>query len=243
MLVPTNATNIVAGNILSASGFAYNASVDQFASAQSAFASSSLPNFGPLLDTSGSNKTLIANQSYAATGSPTYTLPVPFPGARVKVTNYSSGSVKVQQNASEVIYGSGCTTSGVASILLNSPGATATLESLDGTNWFITAGQQDSGWITVANGSMSNAWVNGSPAFGYRLIGNIVRLRGLLTTGTSNTTALTLPAGYRPATTGVYASIQGVNVSFSNIASSGTIAPVYSGTAQMYFDGVQFPVD
>ena len=126
----------------------------------------------------------------------------------------------------------------------NVPTTVATGGSLSSANWNdVALNMADSGWIAVPNGSMSGGWVNGSPAFAYRLIGNVVRLRGLLTTGTSNVTALILPAGYRPPTTGVYSSIQGVNLSFTTITTAGAVIPVYTGLAQMYFDGITFTID
>ncbi|MCU1494813.1 MAG: hypothetical protein JWO62_2577, partial [Acidimicrobiaceae bacterium] len=53
------------------------------------------------------------------------------------------------------------------------------LAEADGTNWRITAGNSDSGWINPANGSYSNSWVNGSGSaipFGWRVQGNKVLL-------------------------------------------------------------------
>ena len=55
---------------------------------------------------------------------------------------------------------------------------------------------QDSGWIAVT--SLDNSFTSPT-AVAYRKINNIVYMRGNLFQGTSNTTAFTLPAGYRPS--------------------------------------------
>ncbi len=52
----------------------------------------------------------------------------------------------------------------------------------------------DGGWQTVADGSMTNSWVNGTPAFAYRIQGNVARLRGVVKSGGSGIAALTLPS-------------------------------------------------
>ena len=54
--------------------------------------------------------------------------------------------------------------------------------------------QADSGWVAP---SFSGGWTNtASYTCGYRLIGNMVRLRGAITPGSG--AAFTLPAGYFP---------------------------------------------
>ena len=174
----------------------------------------------------------------------TVTLPAPFPNARVKVTNFGTGGSTVSQHASEVIYGWGMGAGGATSFPLGAYGATATVES-DGVNWFVTAGMQDSGWLAVGNGSMTNSWVNGSPAFGYRLQGNVVRLRGVLTTGGSGINALTLPAGYRPATAiNAPASVVGFANAAATITTGGVLQPAYASAGSGWSaDGITFTVD
>ena len=124
--------------------------------------------------------------------SPTITLPVPFKNARVKVTNYGSGVPVVSHNASEKIFGLGMTSSGLASFPLGTYGATATVES-DGTNWFITAGALDTGYVSTSNGS---GWSN--PGV-WRQIGNRVELVAnsiSTTSGYNNTNPFAAPSGF-----------------------------------------------
>ena len=78
---------------------------------------------------------------------------------------------------------------------------------------------QDSDWITIT--SFSNSWVAGSIAPAYRKVGNRVQLRGRITSGTANTTAFALPAGYRPLT----------NQSLLGVSSTGTLNQVSVDTS------------
>jgi hypothetical protein len=178
-------------------------------------------------------------------GSSAVTLPLPYPNARVKVTNIGSGVPTVAQHASEVIYGWGMTSSGVASFPLGAYGATATVES-DGTNWFVTAGMQDSGWLTP--GSFGNSWTNGSNV-AYRLQGNTVRLRGDLGVGTNNTTAYTLGSAYRPQTNilvPIFADTSGPTLvaSYCEVTTGGAVSFFYTTSpSSLAQDGVNFTVD
>lgn len=150
-----------------------------------------------------------------------------------------SSAVTTVTAATGVIFGPGCTNAGAASIVVAS-NSYVVLES-DGTNWNIVAGQQDSGWNLIANGSMSNSWVNGSPVFAYRLVGDVVELRGQVVGGTANATAFTLPAGFRPlqafgtATSGAAASLV-------NITSAGVVTFSASAPAFLYLDNIHFRV-
>ena len=78
---------------------------------------------------------------------------------------------------------------------------------------------KDSDWITIT--SFSNSWVAGSIAPAYRKVGNRVQLRGRITSGTANTTAFALPAGYRPQT----------NQSLLGVSSTGTLNQVSVDTS------------
>lgn len=62
----------------------------------------------------------------------------------------------------------------------------------------LTAMETDSGWIAP---TLLNSWVNygsGLANAGYRKIGNLVRLRGIVKDGTGAVAIFTLPSGYRP---------------------------------------------
>lgn len=108
----------------------------------------------------------------------------------------------------------------------------------------------DSGWLTVANGSMINSWVNSSPAFGYRLIGNQVRLRGTITGGSNETSALTLPAGYQPSSNQLSTiTANGPDAVCATVIATNGVVSVFwnqvggSAPTTFSFDGVTFLVD
>jgi hypothetical protein len=59
----------------------------------------------------------------------------------------------------------------------------------------------DTSWTAP---TLTNGWVDsatGGPAVGFRLIGTRVVMRGNVKSGTLNTSAFTLPVGYRPTAT------------------------------------------
>ena len=136
----------------------------------------------------------------------TVTLPAPVAGAVVGVFVYGAGTGVITVSAgSAVVYGAGLGSSGSSSFKLGTAGATATVVS-DGANWFIRAGQQDTGWVALTIGTgMSADTSDGSTATpGARTVGDIVRLRGMLknTSGGSLVlpTVATLPlAAMHPA--------------------------------------------
>jgi hypothetical protein len=208
------------------------------------------------------NKRLLTSTATAASGDNigvtsgtfTITLPAPFPNARVKVTNYGSGVVTVSHSSSEVIYGLGCGSSGQTTILLGTYGATATMECLDGSNWFITSGMQDTGWIALSSigGGLQNSWANGGgPATGatvpgYRKIGNVIRLGGTVSGGSTNTVVTTLPAGFHPTSAqALPAGTTAGSNSFAywGISTAGVIIPEFVTGTVPSFDGVTFTVD
>lgn len=102
----------------------------------------------------------------------------------------------------------------------------------------------DTGWTTL---SPAGGWSNSGAPYAnlaYRKIGNVVRLRGVLSgSGTVGSTIFTLPSGYRPSSTGMYRLAGGTGMDF-NIATSGVCSPA-SGTAtgQISLDGIQFLID
>lgn len=77
------------------------------------------------------------------------------------------------------------------SILLGAQSAFVTFIS-DGTNWYVTGGAQDTGWITVSSG-FTNSWTG---SITYRLTGNVVRITGSLSGGSSGNSPYSMPAGF-----------------------------------------------
>jgi hypothetical protein len=118
-----------------------------------------------------------------------------------------------------------------------------------GADWLVIgAVAQLGGWQTF---SYSNSWGSISgPAAGattaaYRLEGDVVRLAGEISGGSTATVAFTLPAGYRPTYTvklwgqgssgaGDYADV--------NVATSGAATIFYSGSV-VSLDSLTFTVD
>ena len=127
----------------------------------------------------------------------------------------------------------------------NVPTTVATGGILSSANWNdVALNMADSGWIAVPNGSMSNSFVNGGIPFAYRLIGNTVRLRGSVASGTSGTLVLTFPVGYRPQTNQQFTGQQTAGVAETTliIDSNGQMFVWYSGTG-CTFDGITFTND
>lgn len=98
----------------------------------------------------------------------------------------------------------------------------------------------DTSWAAPA---FTNGWGSfaGLPA-GFRKIGTRVVFQGGLASGTAGTSALTLPAGYRPTANRNFAVDSGSFVyAVITIASSGTVTP-NSGAGNTYvsLDGITF---
>jgi hypothetical protein len=96
----------------------------------------------------------------------------------------------------------------------------------------------DTGWITVS--SFSNGFTAPSTV-AYRRLNNVVYLRGNLTGGTANTTAFTLPEGYRPVADAVFAVQQYGTANFTYITAQAGGAVVPNNTSG-WLTGVVFPV-
>lgn len=109
-------------------------------------------------------------------------------------------------------------------------------------------GVPDSGWIAP---TLQNGWVNWGwwrTDAGYRLIGDVVHLRGFVKSGTANATIFTLPVGYRPvlehALTGVagrhtspYMEEKPIRV---DVARDGQVWTTGAGTDWISLDGISF---
>lgn len=96
----------------------------------------------------------------------------------------------------------------------------------------------DSGWISPV---LENSWVVkiGEPA--YRKQGDVVRLRGTLGEGNSETVAFTLPVEFRP-TEEFYASVPcgGLSQGYILISPSGAVTLAYPGEKSASLDGITF---
>ena len=92
--------------------------------------------------------------------------------------------------------------------------------------------------------TMGNSWVNfGAPyqVAGYTLTpGSEVKLRGVIKSGTVNTTIFTLPAGYRPASDRIFSVISNAAVGVLVIQSDGDVILTTGNNTYASLDGVSF---
>jgi hypothetical protein len=100
-------------------------------------------------------------------------------------------------------------------------------------------------WTAV---TFQNSWANygsGWQTAQYRKIGDIVYLRGLIAGGASATTAFTLPVGFRPPSSLLFAvDKETLTHGRLDVLSSGNVAPSWLAGSSAYFglDGIQFSV-
>ncbi len=100
----------------------------------------------------------------------------------------------------------------------------------------------DTGWIQVSGGvGFQNAWVDfggGNPNAAYRRIGNVVRMRGIIKTGTIGLAAFTLPLGFRPIVQQGFACPSNSAFGFLSVtnAALGTVIPNAGSNVFFYLD-------
>lgn len=100
----------------------------------------------------------------------------------------------------------------------------------NGTDWVQRSGSPV--WVTP---TMENSWVSFGGAYQaprYSKVGDIVTIQGHVKSGSLLTAAFTLPAGYRPAATLTFASIDGTGaLGRVDITATGAVAPMTGNTA------------
>lgn len=133
----------------------------------------------------------------------------------------------------------------------------------DGSVAYVTGATQalyvrkSGAWVTVLPASTTTAWVNatmtgtwvnfggGNQVAQYRMVADIVYIRGLIKSGTLGSTAFTLPVGFRPpanvrvpisSALGTAGGLPYVAVSPAGAVSAGDMA----SNANVSIDGVQF---
>lgn len=200
------------------------------------------------------------SSSYAATNgqfvNATATLTVTSPAAAAgavfgAIANYgaSNASPVTVTAASGNIIGPGIPGS-TTSILLGLVNAYVTFVS-DGTNWYMTGGAQDSGWVTP---SLLNSWATAGVAPQYRLVANRVILRGSAQGGSSGTVMWNMPAAFRPPSGQnpqlfCYFDLGGVsgwpNPNINIVQTTGGVTPAWSsGTlSEILLDSCSYTVD
>lgn len=91
------------------------------------------------------------------------------------------------------------------------------------------------GGATWAAPTLTNAWVNfggGYQTVRYTKVAGIVHVQGAIKNGTIGAAAFTLPAGFRPAATLVFASVDGLNgIGRVDITSAGAVTPAIGNNA------------
>ena len=195
------------------------------------------------------------SSSYTATNGQfvncTATLTVTSPAAAAGATfgaiaNYgaSNASPVTLTTASGYFIGPGIPAS-TASILLGALNAQATFIS-DGTNWYMTGGAQDTGWI---NFSLLNSWVTYDATPQYRLVGNRVTWRGSLQSGSTSTSPFTVPSGYRPSSAGTVEFFPATNTTSGDTSiiyitiSTGVAILVFVSASSTSLGSISYTVD
>lgn len=126
---------------------------------------------------------VVCNDTVAGT---TVNLPAPSAGATVGAMYINSGNaVTVSASGGGNIIGLGMNR--VSSMKLGIFGTYVTLVA-DGTSWYVTSGQQDTGWVLVT--SFGTNVAAASPALEIRLVGDGLRLSG----GVTNTGGTSIAA-------------------------------------------------
>lgn len=102
----------------------------------------------------------------------------------------------------------------------------------------VTVPLTTSAWIAP---SPINSWVTSSTVGYLKDPLGFVRLRGSMQTGTSGTTAFTLPAGFRPGVADFWPALQsgGVAGAYVHVDTTGNVAPTYTG-APVWLNAVSF---
>jgi hypothetical protein len=192
------------------------------------------------------------SSSYAAvngnlvnmTATGTITSPAAAGGATFGViANYgaTNASPVTLTTASGYFIGPGIPAS-TASILLGALNAQVIFVS-EGTNWYLTGGAQDSGWITP---SLTNSWTDSNVPPAYRKIANRVTLRGNLSTaagGSTGTSAFAIPSGYQPAIIAtLVAASPGATAAYVT-ASTGLIVAWTGSSTYLSLDGMTYLTD
>lgn len=194
------------------------------------------------------NYTAVDGDFVEMTGQFTVTLPAPSTAQQrigIVSVNGTGAAPCTVSTPSGAIIGPGVAAA-ATSILLGAVAAYVVLIS-DGTNWFITAGNADSGWNQPAP---TLPWGNfGGPLnpFGYRKIGCQVLVRGVMAGGSSGQAMYTLPAGFRPVNnyTTTATPNNATGMVQIDITAAGVITPVWVNTPGTFvsIDDTSFTVD
>lgn len=104
----------------------------------------------------------------------------------------------------------------------------------------------DAAWNAIGATSQpafANSWANYGGGFStaaFRRRGGVVRLKGLVASGTVGQTIFTLPAGYRPAETRLFSTISNSAVGRVDINSAGAVSCQLGSNVWLSLDGIAF---
>lgn len=177
--------------------------------------------------------TASSGNTYECSAALTATLPAPSTANQtVTIINTNGGYIVTITTPSGTIKGPGIPAS-TTSVTLGAKGLLQVTS--DGTNYEVTGGQVDTGWVTLGLASGLTAFT----ATGYRLQGNTVRLRGTVTgtfsVGARSVLTAVLPALVRP----VQEHYGPVSAQGSSVATNSTAAVDILTTGAV---SVDFPV-
>ena len=99
----------------------------------------------------------------------------------------------------------------------------------NGTNGDVAFLFGDANWTNVT--AFTNSYTATAVTPRYILIGRTVVLQGAVTGGTANTSAFTLPVGYRPTENCNFAVVGNNLFCILTVLPSGTVTPVTTGTS------------
>lgn len=89
------------------------------------------------------------------------------------------------------------------------------------------------GWVNYADSSYFGAGFTIDPV-------GVVRMRGVIASGTINTTAFTLPAGYRPERKCGFGSYSNGAFGAAQVLSTGAVNPTVGNNTYFFIDGITF---
>lgn len=100
------------------------------------------------------------------------------------------------------------------------------LQQYSGSGWNVVGG--DTGWVNV---TFTNSWANVSGfTTSYRRLNGVVYIRGRIQSGTANSVAFTLPAGFRPAIQSRFGQVDGSAATAVTVLVDSTGGVTASGT-------------
>jgi hypothetical protein len=137
--------------------------------------------------------------------------------------------------------GGGPTQAGYVALASYAPVVGDTVWALrDGPDWLVL-GPVGAGWVAP---TLLNAWVNYDVttfnAAGYRRVGGMVVLRGLVKSGTINTPIFNLPAAFRPARENILATVSNDLFGEARVTSVGDVRCTVGSNTWVSLDNLGF---